>query len=84
MCAPVVNYTQKNCGIATEKLAFECHKSINAATANLHQQNLCIASGIVLLTIAYCTISIFCIRNSLWCVSIYKVLLDFLQYLAIP
>ena len=59
MCAPAVNYTQKNCGIGAEKLAFECHKSINAATANLHQQNLCIASGIVLLIIAYCTIFYF-------------------------
>ena len=59
MCAPAVNYTQKNCGIATEKLTFECHKSINAATANLHQQNLCVASGIVLLIIAYCTIFYF-------------------------
>ena len=59
MCAPVVNYTQKNCGEATEKLAFECHKSINAATGILHQQNPRIASEIVLLTIACCTIFYF-------------------------
>ena len=29
---------RQNCGIATEKLDFECDKIISAAMTNLHQQ----------------------------------------------
>ena len=39
-----------------EKLAFECDKNFSGATINLHQQNLCMTSGIIFLTIPYCTI----------------------------
>ena len=56
MCGPTVNYTQQNYGTATEKLAFECDKSFSAATTNLHQENLDMTSGIIFVTISYCTI----------------------------
>ena len=68
MCAPTVNYTRQNCGIATETFAFKCDKSISVATTNPHQQNPCMISGIIFVTIPYCNIikfTIYCIRNSL-------------------
>ena len=43
-------------GTATEKLAFECNKSFSGATTNLRQQNnLCLTSGVIFVTIPYCT-----------------------------
>ena len=56
MCAPTVNYAQQNYGIATEKLAFDCDKSFSGAGTNLHQQNPCMTSGIIFVTIPYGTI----------------------------
>ena len=53
MCALTVN-TGENYGTATEKLAFEYDKS--GATINLHQQNPCMTSGIIFVTIPYYTI----------------------------
>ena len=76
MCAPTVHYMQLNCGLATENLAFECDKSFSVATTNLSQQNTCMTSGIVFVTIPYCTI--YYSRNPLLCVPIGKVFLDYL------
>ena len=56
MCALTVNYTLQNYATATEKFAFECHKCFSDATTNLHQQNPCMTSGIIFVTIPYCTI----------------------------
>ena len=56
MCAPTINYTRQNYGTATEKLAFECDRSFSGATTNLHQQNRYMTSGIIFVTIPYCTI----------------------------
>ena len=56
MCAPMVNYIRQNYGTATEKLAFKCNKSFSGATTNLRQQNPCMTSGIIFLTIPYCAI----------------------------
>ena len=55
MCAPTVKNTQQNYGTATEKFAFEYDKYFNGSATNLHQQNPCMASGIVFVTIPYCT-----------------------------
>ena len=52
----MVFYTGQKYGTATEKLDFECNKSFNGATTNLHQQNPCMTSGIRFITILYCTI----------------------------
>ena len=54
---------QQNCDLATEKLAFECDKSVSAATANPRQHNQCLTNGTIFLTIPYCTI--YCIKYSL-------------------
>ena len=51
MCVPPVNYTRQNCSAATEKLTFECEKSFSGPTANLHQQNLFMTSGIIFASI---------------------------------
>ena len=76
MCAPTVNYMQQNCDIATEKLTFECGKSIGAAATNLYQQNLCMTSGILFVTILSTNaFTICCIRNSLLFLPIRKALL---------
>ena len=56
MCAPTVSYTQQNYDATTEKLAFKCHKSFNGATANFHQHNPYITSGIISVTIPSCII----------------------------
>ena len=48
----MVNYTRKNCGIATEKLDSECDKNISAAKTNLHQQSSFMKSLMILLTIS--------------------------------
>ena len=56
MCGPTVNYTWQDYGTTTEKLEFECDKSFNGATANLHQQNPDMSNGIIFVTIPYCTI----------------------------
>ena len=56
MWAPIVNYTRGKYGTATEQLAFECDKSFSGATRSLHHQNLFMTSGIILVTIPYCTI----------------------------
>ena len=56
MCAPAVNHTQRNYGTATEKFAFECGKCFSGRTTNPHQQNPCIRTGSILITISYCTI----------------------------
>ena len=55
MRASKVSYAQKNCGVATEKLAFECNKRINAALTNAHQQNPSMTSGIIFIVIPDCT-----------------------------
>ena len=39
MCASTVNYTEKNFSVATEKMTFECDKSISAAVTNFHKEN---------------------------------------------
>ena len=46
MCAPTVNYKRLIYGTVFEKLAFECVKCFSCAATNLHQQNLCMTSGI--------------------------------------
>ena len=56
MCAPTVKYTRQNYGAATEKLAFECDTSFSGVTTNPHQQNPCMTSGIIFVTIPYCII----------------------------
>ena len=56
MCAPTVKYTRQNYGAATEKLDFEYDKSLSGVTTNLHQQNPCMTSGIIFVTIPYCII----------------------------
>ena len=56
MFTPTVNYTEQKCSIAIEKFAFECDKSISVVTTNLHQQNLCMISGIIFVTFPYCII----------------------------
>ena len=56
MCGPTVNYTQRNYGTTTEKLAFQCDRSFSGATTNLHQENLDMTSGIIFVAIPYCTI----------------------------
>ena len=56
MFAPKGNYTRENYGTATEKWAFECDKSFSSAATNLHQQNPCMTSGVIFVTIPYCTI----------------------------
>ena len=56
MCTSTVNYARHNCLIANEKLPFICDKSIIASTTYLHQQNPCMTSGIIFVTIPYCTI----------------------------
>ena len=56
MRAPTVKYTRQNYGPATEKLAFECGKSFSDATTSLHQQNPCLRSGIIFVTIPSCII----------------------------
>ena len=38
------------------KVGVECDKSISAATTNLHQENPCMKSVIILVTILYSTI----------------------------
>ena len=56
MCTPTVYYTRQNYGAATEKLAFECNKSVSRAIANdLHQQNPCMTIEIIFVPIPYCT-----------------------------
>ena len=52
MCASTVNYTRKNCGIVTEKLAFEYDKSISSATTNLNQENPSMTIYHLLLTVS--------------------------------
>ena len=65
MCGSTVNYARQKTGTTTENLIFECDKSFRGAPANLHQQNPHMTSGIIFLTISYCTIyTIYCIRNS--------------------
>ena len=56
MCGPTVNYTLQNYGTTAEKLEFEYDKSFCGATANLHQQNPDMSSGIIFVTIPYRTI----------------------------
>ena len=56
MCAPTLNEIGQNYGTATEKMAFECNKSFSGAATNLRQQSPCVTSGIVFVTIPYCTI----------------------------
>ena len=56
MCALTVNYRQQNYRAATEKLVFECEKSFSGAATNLHQQNPCMTSRTILVTIPHCTI----------------------------
>ena len=70
-----------NCDISNEKLPFKCDKSISAATTNLQQQNPCMTSGIIFVTIPYCTIYYLLYRNSLLYEPNRKVSLDFSQYL---
>ena len=54
--ASMVNYMRQNYGTATEKLGFECGKSFSGATANLYQQNSCMKSEIISMTIPFCTV----------------------------
>ena len=56
MYALTINYTPQNYGTATEKLAFECGKSFSGAARNLHQENPCMTSEIIFVTILYFTI----------------------------
>ena len=65
MCAPTVNQIRQNYGTATEKLAFECAKSFSGATTNLRQLNPHMTSGIILVTIPYCTIYYLLYQESL-------------------
>ena len=51
-----VNYTRQNYDTTIEKLAFECDKNFSGATTNIHQQNPYMTSGIIFVTIPYCTI----------------------------
>ena len=46
----------QNYSTTTEKLAFECDKSLSGAIINLNQQNPYVTSGIIFVTIPYCTI----------------------------
>ena len=80
MCGLTVNYTQQNYGTLIEKLAFERGKSFIGATTNLHQQNPCMTSRIIFVPFLIVPFTIYCIRNSLMCVPIRKVLFSFLQY----
>ena len=51
MRAAMVNYTRQNYDTTTEKLAFKCDKNFSGATINFHQQNPCVTSGIIFITI---------------------------------
>ena len=46
MCAPTVNYSEKNYRTANENLAFE-YKNFIGAITNLHQQNPIMTSGVI-------------------------------------
>ena len=50
------NWRDKTVAYLQKNLAFEHDKSIGAATANLHQQNPCMTSGIIFVATRYCTI----------------------------
>ena len=56
MCGLTLHYTRQNYGTITGKLAFERDKSFSGATTSLYQQNPCMTSGIIFVTIPYCTI----------------------------
>ena len=56
MCGPTVNTTRQICGITTEKLAFECDKSVSAVMTHLYQQNSCMTSATILVSIPQCNI----------------------------
>ena len=71
---------RQNYSITNEKLAFESDKNFISATINLHQQNSYMTSGIIFLTIPYCTIYYLLYQDSLLYVPIRKVLLDVLYY----
>ena len=51
MSGPTVNSTRQICDITTEKLAFECDKSVSAVMTHFHQQNSCMTSAIILVSI---------------------------------
>ena len=69
MCAPMVNYMRQNYGTGTEELAFECDKKFCGAATNLYQQNTCMTSGIIFVTILYSTMYLlFTIAGIPYCV----------------
>ena len=53
MCVSTVSYTQQNYDTTTQKLAFKCEKSFSGARSNFYQQNPCMTSGIMFITIPY-------------------------------
>ena len=53
MCVSTVSYTQQNYDTTTQKLAFKCEKSFSGARLNFYQQNPCMTSGIMFITLLY-------------------------------
>ena len=71
MRAKTVYYTRKNCGVATEKLAFECDKSIVLVLQWQTLSNKIHVRQVQFYWQTFLTVpfTIYSIRNSLLCVS---------------